>query len=125
MLLKLGPDEKVVNYSLMAFAMKLEKERVALNSKLEGAPETEANDIRTKRDSYAKLLETLLTDLAKREKMDPRHLIWIARTAGLLGLDNMAAEMANKILARCKTDPDFNKAIEDAKAIRLLRDVAP
>jgi tetratricopeptide (TPR) repeat protein len=107
-LLKLGPDEEKVNLSLIAFAMKLEMERKGLQSKLDATPpppESEASEMRTKRDSYVKLMEDLLKSLSARENLSTKNKVWIAQKAGLLGFDGITTELAKKLLAIPDLDP--------------------
>ena len=118
-LLKLGPDATGVNTALLGFAKRLESEWVKADTAATQSLGAKAEQAKTNRDSYGKLLRSILTNLAERQKVSNAGRVWVAQKCAQFDMPDQAEKLANSLLDAI--DNDANVANEIGKATARLR----
>jgi hypothetical protein len=119
----LGPDQAQINDAILNFALSLEqirKEALAESDSADAAVQAAA---KAKAASLTELEETMLVDLAKREKLSCRSMVSMVRTASNLKTDGgnkTAGELIEKIFELGNQKQEFDEELKRLKAAAFL-----
>jgi len=111
----LGADDEKVNMAIINFAKRLEikrKEALPDSGELTG-------EAKKKQDDLIDMELKIMGNLAKREKLEPSTMVWIAKTLSLLGrdeADDAATKLVDHIMDLANNNSDFDEKIGKAKA---------